>query len=330
MLNLAACMAEVFRPYLRGEAEPLAGDLLFLAVADEEAGGGWGAGYLVDHHWEEVACEYLLCEVAHPGFPSADGMLHPVAVGEKGPSWWRVLASGSPGHGSQPYGAANAVKRLAEAILRLSGSTPAQVTEVWRHFAESSGLAERGLADPGRLPEALEELAAESPALARWAHACTHLTVSPNLVRGGVKANVIPDRAEAEVDMRALPGQSAARYLEEALAGLEGVSAELVLDHAPTSSPADGPLWEAVAGALEEVGEQPRPVPVLMPVATDARFFRARGTVAYGVGLYDRRVDFPTFLSLFHGNDERVGEESLRLTSRFLAALLDRAPDRAT
>ena len=85
-----------------------------------------------------------------------------------------------------------------------------------------------------------------------------------------------------------------------------------------TDSDASGPLWDALGQALASIRPDARLVPALSPVATDARFFRPRGTTAYGVGLFDDRVGFGDFMRMFHGHDERVSEDSLALTVQLL------------
>ncbi|MGH8874992.1 MAG: M20/M25/M40 family metallo-hydrolase, partial [Acidimicrobiia bacterium] len=119
MLNLTAAMAVVFDDYLRGRRPPLPGDLVFLAVADEEAAGGLGAGHLVEERWEMVAAEYVLSEIAYPAIATRSGLAYPVSVGEKGPYWTRLRAEGTPGHGSQPYGMDNPLIPMAAALTGL-------------------------------------------------------------------------------------------------------------------------------------------------------------------------------------------------------------------
>lgn len=89
------------------------------------------------------------------------------------------------------------------------------------------------------------------------------------------------------------------------------------------SSPAQGPMWDAIADAAEQHLGTRRLAPTLTPVTTDARFFRERGIPSYGVGLFDRSVTFPEMLAMFHGVDERVSEESVRATTRFLASVVE-------
>ena len=89
-------------------------------------------------------------------------------------------------------------------------------------------------------------------------------------------------------------------------------------------------MWEAIADAAEEHLGTRRLAPTLTPVTTDARFFRAKGIPAYGVGLFDESVTFPEMLEMFHGVDERVSEESVRLTTRFLASVLQSFSNRVS
>jgi acetylornithine deacetylase/succinyl-diaminopimelate desuccinylase-like protein len=333
MLNVTSAMAAVFKRYLTGELAPLPGDLIFAAVADEEAGGELGAGYLVDHHYEEVACEYALTEVAAPSFQGGTGPLLPVTVAEKGPAWRRVSARGTPGHGSQPYGTRNALVPVADALVRLATApTPVAISDEWRAFV--TGLAldadlERDLLDPDRIDAAIDRIAVEDLPFARWAHACTHMTVTPTQLAGGVKTNVVPDFAEGFVDVRRAPGQDEASiddHFRKVLGpGLsEEVDVEPVVAHGASSSPGTGPLWEAIADAAETLTGSRALVPAMVPVGTDARFFRERGAVAYGVGLFDDSTTFGEMLSMFHGDDERVSEESVSRTTALLELTIAR------
>jgi acetylornithine deacetylase/succinyl-diaminopimelate desuccinylase-like protein len=327
MLNQTTAMATVFRRYLTGELSPLPGDLLFLAVADEEAGGVHGARWLVDEHWDAVACDYQLTEIGTPHLPLSTRAGLPITVAEKGPQWRRVRSAGIPGHGSQPYRSQNALVPLAAAIAGLSDRRPpAWMSPEWLRFVEAwapdGGLADE-LVDAERVDAAIARLAETDLGLARWIDACTHLTVSPNTLHAGVKANVIPDEGVAEIDIRVLPGQDEQHvddYLNKAFADVAGdLDLEVVEASNASGSAPEGPLWEALAAAITDVAPGSHPVPAMIPVGTDARFFRRRGTVAYGVGLFDSRVSFGDFLRMFHGHDERVSIESLDRTAALTA-----------
>jgi acetylornithine deacetylase/succinyl-diaminopimelate desuccinylase-like protein len=331
MLNLTAAMAVVFKRFLQGSASRLPGDLLFLAVADEEAAGTLGARWLVDNRWEDIQCDFLLTEIATPMLPGRSGVGLPITVAEKGPQWRRVVGAGSPGHGSQPYGTSNALIPVADVVARLAASpVPVVISEEWRRFVSAwdPGDIADDLLDPDRVDAAIDRLALEDLGLARWAHACTHLTVSPNVLNAGVKANVIPDSATAEIDVRSLPGQDETDvddHFRKAIGPDLADEVEIITlqsTKASGSAP-EGPLWESIDAALAILRPDAHLIPSLIPVGTDARFFRRKGTVAYGVGLFDDAVSFGDFLRMFHGHDERVSQLSLGLTAQLLGMTLE-------
>ena len=333
MLNLTAAMAVAFKPYLDGTVAPLPGDLVYVGVADEEAGGIYGAEHLVRKHWDLVTCDFVLTEVAGPSFQTPHGSAIPVTVAEKGPTWTRLTTRGRPGHGSQPYGTSNALLPLAEALTKLAAApTPVDITEEWRTFVTALHLdddLEAQLLDPDRVDDAIDRLAVDDPAFARWVHACTHLTITPTVIGSGVKANVVPELGEGLIDVRKLPGQDAASVDDHFRKVLgPGLYEEIEFDHemsaTPTSSLAEGPLWDAMSEAAAQLTGSAALIPAITPVGTDARLFRERGIPSYGVGLFDDRVTFGEMLSMFHGDDERVSEGSIDLTTQMLAATFDR------
>jgi acetylornithine deacetylase/succinyl-diaminopimelate desuccinylase-like protein len=331
MLNVTSAMAVVFKQYLSGNVPPLPGDLVFAAVADEEAGGTLGAAHLVEHEWPLVACDYLLTEVATPTFRRTGQPSLPVTVGEKGPGWREIHAGGTPSHASQPFGSDNALVALADATLRLAMTpTPVAIDEGWTSFVDALGLSDglsADLKDPDRVDAAIDELALTEPTLARWAHACTHMTVAPTVMRAGTKANTIADQATASIDVRVLPGQSQ----EDVDAHMRKAMGETLADRIEidplvvgpaTRSDVSGALWEAIGDAAEYHLGSRSLVPMTIPVATDARFFRERGVTAYGVGWFDDETEFAQMLSMFHGNDERVSVRSVNRTVAFLDSVI--------
>jgi acetylornithine deacetylase/succinyl-diaminopimelate desuccinylase-like protein len=331
MLNVTAAMAVAVRPYLTGE-KTAAGDLIFAAVADEEAGGRLGAMHLVDEHWDLVSADYLLTEVAYPALTGEAGRWVPVTVGEKG-SYWSILTTrGAPAHGSAPYGADNALHKLISALAGVvDEAQPASVTAEWEAFAGSLGLGRETigrLTDVDLLDEEIDRISASDPILARYLHAATHLTVSANVLHSGAKINVVADRARAELDIRGLPGMDREfvdSHLRKAM-GVAGDQVEItpVMDGHATVSPIANPLWQAIGDAVEKLDGHRQLVPTLATVATDARFWRRKGTVAYGVGLFDDRMAFSEMLSLFHGNDERISIGSVERTAALYEIVLDR------
>ena len=330
MLNVTSAMAVAAKPFITGDEEP-AGDLVFIAAADEEAGGVYGAAALVEQRWNLVHADYLLTEVAYPALSYAAEPLVPVSVGEKGAFWSQLSANGTPGHGSAPYGADNALAKMVSALHGIfDAQMPVDISNEWRTFVAALALEDDlkdALTDPDRVDDAIEDLAATDPLFARYVHAITHMTVSPNLARAGTKSNVIADSAKADVDIRVLPGMDRAfvdSHLYKAMGSArDEIDITPFMDVESTISPTGNRLWEAIEDSVEELDGHRNLLPTLMNVGTDARFWRPKGTVAYGVGLFDDRMTFSEMLALFHGHDERVSVESveriLTLYQRVLA-----------
>lgn len=318
MLNLTASMTVVFR-HLITSGKRFPGDIVYFAVADEEAGGRLGAGPLVESEWDALRCDYVLTEFGGIPLHSPKGTSMLVTTAEKGIGWRRLTVKGSPGHGSMPYGSDNALVKAAEVVRRLSEYSPApQLDELWAARVNALGLPDdttRKLLDPGRLREALADL---TPEMAANAHACSHTTFSPNVISGGVKTNVIPDKVVIEVDIRTLPGETGEdvdAHLSAALGELaDGIEVEVIQEDASTASPTDNRLWQALVASMGTPYPDARIIPSIVTGGTDARFFRNRGVVAYGAGLLSPAVDVNEFFRRFHGHDERIDVESLRLT----------------
>lgn len=331
MLNVTAAMAMAIRPYITGEKHP-AGDLVFAAVADEESGGSYGARHLVDNNWDLVGADFLLTEVAYPPVGGSSDSGIPVSVGEKGPFWSILKTSGTPGHGSAPYRSDNALQKMVAALHGLfETESPITITPGWVEFVDSLDL-EHGLRldlkDPDKVDDAIDRLASSDPLFGRYAHAATHLTVSPNRALGGAKANVIASKARSEVDIRALPGTTRTDvdvFLRKAMGSAsDHVEIEPVMDFEASISARPTILWEVIADSVESLEGHRNLIPTMLTVATDARFWREKGTVAYGVGLFDDRMSFSEMLALFHGNDERVSVESVERTTLLYTEILDR------
>ncbi|MDQ6615520.1 MAG: M20/M25/M40 family metallo-hydrolase [Actinomycetota bacterium] len=320
MLNLTASMAVATRHLAEDGFRP-DGTLVYLAVADEESGGRHGAGWLAEHAWDAIKADYVLTESGGILTPTPTGPKVTVTVAEKGVAWRRLQVQGTPAHGSMPFGSDNAIVTAAEVVRRLARFRPgAQIGPMWRIYVENNVFdpeLRAALLDPERVWAACSAHA--EPGNAKFWHACTHTTFSPNVVAGGVKTNVIPDVVDLDVDIRTLPGQTKEdvdRYLEEALGDLAGrVEVTSLQDVVSTSSPTDTPMWSV----LEHLAGAAHPGATLLPRmtagGTDAGYFRQRGSVVYGCGLMSPTMTYERFANRFHGNDERIDVESLRLTT---------------
>jgi acetylornithine deacetylase/succinyl-diaminopimelate desuccinylase-like protein len=318
MLNLTASQAVAFKRLAESGFRPK-GDLLFLAVADEEALGTWGAHWLLDHEREAVYADYVLTESGGIRMPTPRGPRLNVLVGEKGTFWTKITVGGTPSHGSQPFRTDNALITAAEVVRRIAEyHPPAQIHDAWRRYVRGLELDDEltvELLDPEGLERTLPDL---PMGMSRLWHACTHTTFAPTVAHGGTKTNIIPDRVELQVDIRTLPGQTGAdatAMLRDALGDLaDSVHIESNDDGAP-QSPVDTPLWDSLARVSGALCTGSALVPMLTVFGTDNRFFRRAGAVGYGFGLFSDRLGFDDFTTMFHGNDERVDQESLALST---------------
>jgi acetylornithine deacetylase/succinyl-diaminopimelate desuccinylase-like protein len=320
MLNLTATMAVAFRRLADSGFRPK-GTISYLAVADEEARGIWGADWLVEHQLDDVKADYVLTESGGFQVPGAHGTRLPVMVEEKGTYWSKITVRGTPGHASSPYRTDNALVKAAEVVRRLAEfHAPTELSGTWQRLVQGLGLPEQLLQEEG-FRDYVDDLPL---GLARIAYSCTHTTFAPTVVHGGTKTNVIPDRVDLEVDIRTLPGttgEQAHALLLEALGDLAG---EVEIDSAddPSSrSPVDTPLWDALSRVSGRLCKGSALVPWLMTGATDNRFFRRAGSVGYGFGLFSERLRFEDYATMFHGNDERVDQESLKLSTELWLAV---------
>ena len=323
MLNITSSMAVAFRR-LADEGFKPKGTLSFIGVADEEALGTYGAQWLTENVPDDVRADYLLTETGGFRMPlGGGGPKLPVSVAEKGTYWCRIRVTGTAGHASMPFRTDNALVTAAEVVRRISEYRPdAVIHPTWRGFVEGLELPETfstALLDPDAIIEFCEGLAETDLGIARLLHASAHTTFAPTVAHGGVKTNVIPDEVEVQVDIRTLPGdtpESVRGQLKQALGDL--YDDDLIVadsNDLASASSIETPLWDALQTAAASLVPEARNVPFMIVGATDARYWRRIGTVSYGYGLFSEQMNMKNFFSMFHGDNEKVDVESLRLTT---------------
>ncbi|MGK2947125.1 MAG: M20/M25/M40 family metallo-hydrolase [Acidimicrobiales bacterium] len=319
MLNLTASMAVATKRLAASGFRPR-GTLVYLAVADEEALGSMGAEHLVDHEADAIQADYVITESGGIPIPSPSGLKLPVIVAEKGSYWATLRVHGTPGHGSQPYKTDNALVTAAAVVQRLAEYEPrTEIHDIWRRFLDGMDYPEEVVApllDPDQFMAACDTLPV---GMGRQFHACTHTTFTPTMAEASAKINVIPDHVDLQIDIRTLPGHGPSEVramLDEAVGDL-APKVELLsaLDDPSTASPIDTPLWDALGRVTQRFYEGSKIVPYMTVGATDARFFRRRGTTSYGFGLFSTQMSFEDYGAMFHGDDERIDVESLRLST---------------
>ncbi|HEX4952223.1 MAG TPA: M20/M25/M40 family metallo-hydrolase [Thermoanaerobaculia bacterium] len=308
---------------LKRRGVPLERDVVFLAVADEEKGGGQGMAWLVEAHPEVFEGVWAAFNEGGSGRRAATGLLWwEVEVAQKRPLWLRLSVEGRSGHASQ-YRPSSAPHTLIRALARVLDRPPTyRVTPVVRRYFQAIAPLHEGskwralFADIDRVVTPSGPSPKLLPGLDRLFLDSLQVTV----LAGSESINVIPREASAEIDVRLLPDTDADAYLAE-LAGMLGREVKIeVLARAPVSapSPTDHPAFRAIE---ETLGSSAPVVPALLSGFTDSRFLRERGIPAYGVSPFD--ID-PLSASGVHGPDERISvvgfergvERMIRLVER--------------
>lgn len=296
-----------------------AADIVLAYTADEEAGGDYGAHFLVDQHRELFdGCTEAIGEVGGFSYTvNSDLRLYLIQTAEKGLDWMRLHAKGRPGHGSMVHDD-NAVTALAEAVARVGRHRfPLVLTPTVRTFLEQvSDLLgiEFDPADP--------ELAiAKLGPIANIVGATVRNTANPTRLDAGYKDNVIPGRASASIDCRSLPGQS--ELLLEQLRQVIGPDIEVEYTHRQSAveTSFDGDLVQAMSAALRAEDPGARPVPYMLSAGTDAKAFHRLGIRCFGFAPLRLPADL-NFSALFHGIDERVPVDGLQFGVRVLDRFL--------
>jgi acetylornithine deacetylase/succinyl-diaminopimelate desuccinylase-like protein len=304
---------------MRREGRTPPRDLVLAFVADEEAGGAYGAHWLVEHHPELFeGCTEAIGEVGGFSFTVAeDRRLYPIETAEKGLAWLRLHARGRPGHGSMIHDD-NAVTAVAEAVARVGRHKfPLTMTEPVQAFLAEVADALGIELDPDQPEQALSKLGTIAPIIG----STMRNTANPTRLAAGYKENVIPSRASATIDCRTLPGEHES-FLDQlrAVIGPE-LDIEIVERLPPVQTTFDGPLVEAMTAALK--GEDPgaRAVPYMLSGGTDAKAFSRLGMRCFGFTPLRLPPDL-NFSALFHGIDERVPVQGLQFGVRVLDRLL--------
>ncbi|MER6170569.1 M20/M25/M40 family metallo-hydrolase [Streptosporangium sp. NPDC001681] len=295
-------------------------DVVLAFTADEEAGGHYGAQWLVSEHKDLFdGCSEAIGEVG--GFSvSIDEArrLYLIEAAEKGIAWMRLTATGRAGHGSM-LNAENAVTELAEAVGRIGRyEWPVRMTQTVRTFLEETSRALELELD---LDDAEKTVAKLGP-LARMIGATLRNTTNPTMLEAGYKANVIPQAATAHVDGRFLPGYEDEFFqtVDELLG--PNVTREFIYHDIAIETGFDGPLVRAMADALLAEDPGALAVPYTLSGGTDLKAFSRMGIRGFGFAPLKLPADLD-FSGMFHGVDERVPVDSLRFGVRVLDRFLD-------
>ncbi|WP_314173237.1 M20/M25/M40 family metallo-hydrolase [Streptomyces winkii] len=319
MKDMDAMTLAVVRERLRSGRRPPR-DVVLAFLADEEAGGVYGARHLVDNHRDLFdGVTEAIGEVGGFSFTVNDDLrLYLVETAQKGMHWMRLTVDGTAGHGSMTN-TDNAITELCEAVGRLGRHKfPVRVTKTVRSFLDELSDALGTELDP----EDMEETLAKLGGIAKIIGATLQNTAAPTQLGAGYKVNVIPGQATAHVDGRFLPGHE-----EEFIADLDRVLGPRVqredvhADKALETS-FDGALVDAMQASLKAEDPAARAVPYMLSGGTDAKSFDDLGIRCFGFAPLKLPPELD-FAGMFHGVDERVPVDGLKFGVRVLDRFLD-------
>ncbi|MDI6691650.1 MAG: M20/M25/M40 family metallo-hydrolase, partial [Candidatus Bathyarchaeota archaeon] len=324
MKSMTAMEVMVMKLLKRKGVKPK-GDIILAATADEEKGGEAGAGWLVRNHPEKVRADYVINEGGGFAIPIKGKNIYTIQTAEKGILWFKVKAKGTPGHGSIPGAADNAILRMNKVVEKL-GNHRAKISIVptmkgyLNEMAKENPILKLGVSFLLQIPyigdQILDMLAQQDKSMAEGLRAMLRMTIAPTVIHGGVKENIIPSECEAIFDCRILPGQNtkeAFEYIKNLLkdVGLEKLDFEIIQANDPSESPTNTPLYDLIVNVLREFEPNCSAVPFLLTGGTDSRFFRRMDSACYG--FQPMRADLPygEILKMVHGIDEKISIENL-------------------
>ncbi|MFF4898846.1 M20/M25/M40 family metallo-hydrolase [Streptomyces sp. NPDC001068] len=319
MKDMDAMTLAVVRDRLRSGRRPPR-DIVLAFLADEEAGGTWGARHLVDNHPElfEGVTE-AISEVGGFSFTvNEQRRLYLIQTAEKGMHWMKLKVAGTAGHGSMIH-RDNAITELSEAVARVGRHKfPVRVTKTTRAFLDELGDALGTELDP----EDMESTLARLGGIAKLIGATLSNTANPTQLNAGYKVNVIPGEATAHIDGRFLPGHEDEFLADlDRLLGPHVVRADVHSDKALETS-FDGALVEAMQSSLLAEDPTAKAVPYMLSGGTDAKSFDDLGIRGFGFAPLKLPPELD-FAGMFHGVDERVPVDGLQFGVRVLDRFID-------
>ena len=329
-LDMKSGIVMMLSAFLKAKTEGvhLPGDVILALVSDEEGGGDAGAKYLVENQAELFqGVRYAIGEFGGFSYEIGRQRFYPIMVAEKQICHLRATLRGPGGHGSMPH-RDGAVGRMASFLRRLEQRRlPVHVTPVTRSMVETissklawpQGMVFRQLLNPRMTNTVLglmgDKGASFEPLLRN--------TANPTVIRAGEQINVAPSKVEVDLDGRLLPGYSPEDLISE-LVAISGGELELeVIRHDPGPSEPDMALFETLKDILRSVDSDGEPVPILLPGATDARFFSRLGIQTYGY-LPMRLPPDLEFSRLIHGPDERIPVDAITFGTEAIFQLMHR------
>ena len=319
--NVVACLMNML--LLKRLNVALDRDVIFVAESGEEGSTKIGIDFLVNEHFSAIDAEYALAEGGGVVREGGKAVMARIGTAEKIPYSVRLIARGPAGHGSVPL-KTNAVVRLSQAVAKVAAwQTPMRLNDTTRtYFERLAGLSSperaaryNGIFDSTKSAAVQEYLAEHEPSH----YSMLRTSVSPNVIQGGYRYNVIPSEAEARLDVRAAPGENMPELLAEMKKVINDPSIEIVSGGGSRPPGAPSPLDNEVFKAIEANVKKHYGVvtlPSMSTGATDKAQLRAKGIHSYGVGPLTDVEDGPLGFGA-HSDQERILEAELHRFVRF-------------
>jgi acetylornithine deacetylase/succinyl-diaminopimelate desuccinylase-like protein len=299
---------------------PEAGELKLVFTCDEETGADYGAGWLCEEHPDAVRCDLVVNEGAGQRLQFDGRRLYGVCVAEKGAFRFTLTTSGRAGHASVPRIADNALVRMAPVLEALREGRPA-----YSLSPEPEALLLALGLDPHDLEGSVRTMEAKDPRFAVLIEPMLGVTLAPTMITASQKINVIPSRAELQVDCRVPPGlgEEAALAAIRTTLGSDGYELRFDDEVSGNRSPVETALMDFIRGFVEREDPGVEVAPVVLPGFSDSHWWRAAFPDCVAYGFFPRRVmDAFEAFSLIHGADERVPVEDLGFAATFYAELM--------
>ena len=297
--------------------------LILAAGADEEHGGRYGFGWLADNYPEKLAAPFAVNEGGGMPIDAAGALTYVLGVGEKGRLQVEIDVKGTSSHASVPWQGTNALYRLSRALSSIEGFEADRDTS-GAIFDHLSTFAIEHAPSAENVDDIIAEIEPDNPRFASMLRALSRMTLTPTMVRGGIKSNSVPESIRLTCDVRTLPHQDddyVRQQLDEVLADVPGVSYEIDYMARPNSSPFESPLSDSIRRVTSRALQRDNIqwVPAISNGFTDSRFTRPLGTVTYGFS--GSHPDDDPMLNYTHGTNESAGIKSLVSGTKIMLGL---------
>lgn len=307
----------------------LKNDISVVVGADEEVGGKYGFGWLAEHHPDKLKADFAINEGGGTAFNTDKGTFFGIALGEKGRMEAKIKISGKSSHAALPWLGDNSLLKLAAVIKRLESYKPELNTDcaIFNRVAEFFAIDEQTPVTPQNVDRIIEQISKQNRLLATILKGLSRMTITPTMLSGGVKSNIVPEKSELICDIRTLPHQDinyARAELERLLSDLDGLEIEVQGTADSNESEYRPQFFEAIQSTVQEalgaeVKVKVKLLPYLTVGFTDSRLVRSVGTTVYNFSPSLPSSD--TSQNNVHGKDESIAAEDLVFRTKFLLAL---------